>query len=109
MSAQKFDFETYVIKTLDGITKQLEGLNAAFMPREEINLRFAEINKTQAETVKTLAEHTKMLTLLKSTDDRQEGSITTSRRFVGYGLSVLGLLMTALFIYVSWKVGTAKL
>lgn len=108
MPNQKFDFETYVIKTLDGITKQLEGLNAAFMPREEINLRFAEINKTQAETVRTLAEHTKILSGLKSTDDKQQGNIDTSRRFLGYGFTLAGLFMTALFIYVSWKVGTGK-
>jgi hypothetical protein len=108
MPTQKFDFETYVINTLDSLNKKLDGLNTTYMPREETNLRFSEILKTQATTIQTIAEHTKMITALKSTDDRQQGAIDAGRRTVNTALTIAGLLGTGLFIYVSWKVGVAK-
>lgn len=108
MPQQKFDFEAYVINTLDSVNKKLDSLSTSFMPREETNLRFAEINKTQAETVKTLAEHTNLITKLRSTDDMQQGNIDASRRFISFSLAIAGIFMTGLFIYVTWRVGVGK-
>lgn len=108
MPAKDFNFETYAVQQLDTINRKLDGLSTTYMPREETNLRFSEILKTQAATIQTIAEHTKMLTSLKSTDDIQQGTIDATRRITNLGLTIAGLAGTALFIYVSWRVGIGK-
>lgn len=108
MPAKDFNFETYAIQQLDSINKKLDGLNMQYMPREEISLRLAEVMKTLATLTDTIAQHTLLLTNLKSTDDRQQGAIDASRRVTNLGLTVAGLIGTALFIYVTWKIGIGK-
>jgi hypothetical protein len=103
-----FDFQDYAVQQLDKINRKLDGMATIYMPREEINLRFAEIHKTQAETISAVASQAKTLALLKTTDDHQQGSIDTSRRITSISLTIAGLVATILFIYVTWQVGKGR-
>jgi hypothetical protein len=95
-------------KNVAALDSKLERLTTAFMTREEAELRFTEIIKSQSALVQTMAEHTGLLTKLKSTDDQQQGAIDASRRIMNVGMTIAGLLLTALFIYVSWKARVGK-
>jgi hypothetical protein len=108
MPTKDFNFESYAIQQLDAINKKLDGLNVQYMPREEIYLRLTEVMKTLATLTDTVAQHTSLLSALKSTDDKQQGSIDASRRTVTTGWTIAGLLLTSLFIYVSWRVGAGR-
>jgi hypothetical protein len=108
MPAQKFDFQAYTVQQLEGITKKLDNLGAIYMPNEIANLRFTEINKSLAETMRILAEHTSLLSALKGVDDKQQGSMDTSRRIQSAAFAALGLIVAALSVYVIWKVGVTK-
>lgn len=80
--------------TLDKFDKKLEAIAAAYVTRNEVEERFREVENK--------------LEKLKESDDRQQGTIDATRRITSIGLTVAGLILTALFIYVSYRVGSGK-
>jgi hypothetical protein len=96
----KFDFETYAIQQFEAISKKLDGLNTAFVPREEILLMRNDTIKSLTSLTATLEAHTNLISELKTTDDRQQGRIDAQRNWisilVGLSAAVAGLLVWVL-------------
>lgn len=98
------DLIIYRFDSLDAQLKatntKLDGMNNSFLTKEEAaNLkaeRMAQM-KILDMRLETLEREQKNLV---ATDNRQQGSIDTSRRMLTYGLTILGIIVAAVTTYL---------